>query len=43
MLCGNCDRRDQGPVGNALLGWFTANGKALAHTQLKDRAVNGDS
>ena len=35
-------QRDQGPVGNALLGWFGANGNALAHTQLKDRAVNGD-
>ncbi len=38
----NLCQQDQGPVGNALLGWFAANGKALALTQLKDRAVNGD-
>ena len=38
----NLCQQDQGPVGNALLGWFAANGKTLALTQLKDRAVNGD-
>ena len=35
-------QRVQGPVGNALLGWFATHGKALARTQLKDRAVGGD-
>ena len=35
-------QRDQGRVGIALLGWFAANGKTLAHTQLRDRAVKGD-
>ena len=35
-------QRVQGPVGNALLGWFATHGKALARTQLKNRAVGGD-
>ncbi len=34
--------RDQGPVGNATLGWFASNGNLHARTQLKARSVGGD-